>query len=141
MGSIQDTKRQIARELRYQSSTDLEAETYEAIRHLPMAKELSKLSRMQLTARLDTYALSHTDLFKSVIEIIDHMVLPILRRSGMAGEAYFITRNSLFSIKPMSIDILTDILSDRGYHVSYWPELAQVRGIILYFLKFCLRFL
>eukprot|EP00210_Caulerpa_lentillifera_P003802 g3631.t1 len=126
VGSLQDTKRQIARELRYQSSTDLEFETYEAIRHLPMAKELSKLSRMQLTARLDTYALSHTELFKSVIQIIDHMVLPILRRAGMSGEAHFVTRNTLFSTKPMSLDILTDILSDRGYHVSYWPDLSQV---------------
>jgi len=53
----------------------------------------------------------------------------------MAGEAYFITRNSLFSVKPMSIDILTDILSDRGYHVSYWPDLAHVSDLELYSLR------
>ena len=126
VGTLDDTRRQIARELRYQSSTDLNAVTYDAIRHLPMAKEISKLSRQQLTARLDTYATSQSDLFKRIIEIIDHSVLPLLKRSGMAGEAHFITRESIFHEKPLGVDILTDVLSDRGYHVSYWREVTQI---------------
>ena len=126
VGTLDDTRRQISRELRYQSSTDLEAVTYDAIRHLPMAKELSRISRQQLTARLDTYALSHSELFHKVIEIIDRGVLPILKRSGMAGEAQYLSQSSLFSKNPMAIDILIDILSDRGYHVTYMPQTTRL---------------
>lgn len=126
VGTLDDTRKQILRELRYQSSTDLEAVTYAGIRHLPMAKELAKLSRQQLTSRLDTWALSHSELFQKVIQIIDDHVLPILRRSGMAGEATFVTRNSIFWTRPSTVDILTDVLSDRGYHVSYRPQIVQL---------------
>lgn len=126
MGTLDDTRRQISRELRYQSSTDLEAITYDAIRHLPMAKELSKLCRQTLTARLDTYALSHSDIFKATIQIIDQRVLPILKRSGMAGEAHFITRDGFFTTTPLAVDVLTDVLSDRGYHVTYAPRVVQL---------------
>ena len=126
VGTLDDTRRQISTELRYQSSTDLEAVTYDAIRHLPMAKELSRISRQQLTARLDTYALSHSELFHKVIEIIDRGVLPILKRSGMAGEAQYMSQNALFTKNPIAIDILTDILSDRGYHVTYTPQTTKL---------------
>lgn len=126
IGTLDDTRRQISRELRYQSSTDLEAVTYDAIRHLPMAKELVKLSRQALTARLDTYAILHSATFKKVITIIDQEVLPILKRSGMTGEAVFTTDHSLFSSQPIAVDILIDVLSDRGFHVSYIPDVTRI---------------
>jgi hypothetical protein len=38
MGTLEECRLQITRELRYQSSMDLEEATYAAIRHLPLAK-------------------------------------------------------------------------------------------------------
>jgi hypothetical protein len=40
MGSLAATQEQITKELRYQSSLDLGAPTYAAIRHLPLARDL-----------------------------------------------------------------------------------------------------
>ncbi|GMH36998.1 hypothetical protein BSKO_04871 [Bryopsis sp. KO-2023] len=119
MGSVDDSRRQIAKELRYQSSMDLNAETYAAIRHLPMAKELCRMVRQQLTRRLDSYMLNHRDVFHKVIALVEDAVLPILRRCGMAGEAVYHTYDELFTEQPLAIDVFVDVLTDRGFHVSY----------------------
>ena len=66
MGSLEECRAQIARELRYQSSLDLDEATYAAIRHLPLAKDLVRASRQQLVAHLDGYAKRHHDLFQLV---------------------------------------------------------------------------
>ena len=66
MGSLEECRAQIARELRYQSSLDLDEATYAAIRHLPLAKDLVRASRQQLVAHLDGYAKRHNALFERV---------------------------------------------------------------------------
>ena len=66
MGSLEACRAQIARELRYQSSLDLDEATYAAIRHLPLAKDLVRMSRQQLVHRLDLYCKRHPDLFTAV---------------------------------------------------------------------------
>ena len=66
MGSLEECRAQIARELRYQSSLDLDEATYAAIRHLPLAKDLVRASRQQLVAHLDGYAKRHKSLFERV---------------------------------------------------------------------------
>ena len=67
MGDLESTKAQIARELRYQSSMDLDDRTYAAIRHLPLAPELVRASRQQLVAHLDSYARRHASTFDKVL--------------------------------------------------------------------------
>lgn len=67
MGSLEDTRAQISRELRYQSSLDLDESTYSAIRHLPLAQDLVRASRQQLVHRLDTYSKRHHKIFMEVI--------------------------------------------------------------------------
>ena len=66
MGTLEECRAQIARELRYQSSLDLDEATYAAIRHLPLAKDLVRASRQQLVAHLDGYAKRHKELFERV---------------------------------------------------------------------------
>lgn len=66
MGSVEECRRQIVRELRYQSSMDLEEHTYSAIRHLPLARELVRTSRQQLVSHLDSYCRKHHDIFQQV---------------------------------------------------------------------------
>ena len=66
MGSLEDTRAQISRELRYQSSLDLDESTYAAIRHLPLAQDLVRASRQQLVHRLDTYSKRHHKIFMEV---------------------------------------------------------------------------
>lgn len=66
MGSVEECRHQIIRELRYQSSMDLEEQTYSAIRHLPLARELVRTSRQQLVSHLDSYCRKHNSIFKQV---------------------------------------------------------------------------
>ena len=66
MGTVDECRRQIVRELRYQSSMDLEEQTYSAIRHLPLARELVRTSRQQLVSHLDSYSRKHNSIFKQV---------------------------------------------------------------------------
>lgn len=63
---IAECKAQIARELRYQSSLDLDEATYAAIRHLPLAKDLVRISRQQLVSHLDFYCKRHNKTFLQV---------------------------------------------------------------------------
>jgi len=67
MGSLEECRHQIVRELRYQSSMDLEEATYSAIRHLPLARELVRTSRQQLVSHLDGYCRKHNAVFKQVL--------------------------------------------------------------------------
>ena len=66
MGSLDECRQQIAREMRYQSSMDLDEATYAAIRHLPLARELVRTSRQQLVSHLDTYCKKHNAIFLQV---------------------------------------------------------------------------
>ena len=66
MGGLEDTRAQISRELRYQSSLDLDEATYAAIRHLPLAQDLVRASRQHLVHRLDTYSKRHHKIFMEV---------------------------------------------------------------------------
>ena len=66
MGSLDECRQQIAREMRYQSSMDLDEATYAAIRHLPLARELVRTSRQQLVSHLDTYCKKHHAIFLEV---------------------------------------------------------------------------
>ena len=66
MGTLTETQEAITTELRYQSLLDLGQETYQAIRHLPLAKDLVQHARQQLVNRLDDHCEKHPTLFQKV---------------------------------------------------------------------------
>lgn len=119
MGGLEDTRAQISRELRYQSSLDLDEATYAAIRHLPLAQDLVRASRQQLVHRLDTYSKRHHKIFMEVVRIIDNEAVPLLRRCSLAGHATLKSPARVFSEHPLAADMCIDILSDRGFSVAH----------------------
>jgi hypothetical protein len=48
-----------------------------------------------------------------VIDRIMNDVLPVIRQSGLAGHAEYVTRSTFFSENPIAIDMLVDVLTDR----------------------------
>ena len=66
MGTLAETQEAITTELRYQSLLDLSQDTYQAIRHLPLAKDLVQHARQQLVNRLDDHCEKHPVLFQKV---------------------------------------------------------------------------
>jgi hypothetical protein len=65
-GSVEECEAQIAHELRYQSSLDLDERTYASITTLPLARDIVQHSRKALVQRLDDYCLLHTDTYGQV---------------------------------------------------------------------------
>lgn len=122
MGTLHDCRAQIMRELRYQSSLDLDEKTYAAIRHLPLARDLVRVARQRLVFRLDMYCKKHYKLFTDIISLIDTEIMPVLRQCSMAGHAEYRSRHPLLLSSHLAVDILIDILTDRGFNVAHFVE-------------------
>jgi adenylate kinase family enzyme len=122
MGGLQECRNQIVRELRYQSSLDLDEKTYAAIRHLPLAKDLVRVARQRLVFRLDMYCRKHYRLFTDIISLIDTEVIPLLKQCSLAGHAEYRTRHPLLLSSHLAVDMLIDILTDRGFSVAHFVE-------------------
>ena len=59
-GPIAEVQANILKELKYQSSLELDPRTFERLRALPLAEELVVHGRQELVKRLDSYELEHT---------------------------------------------------------------------------------
>eukprot|EP00898_Chlorokybus_atmophyticus_P001305 jgi/Chlat1/2175/Chrsp17S02853 len=119
MGSLADCKARIAQEMRYQSAFELSEATHAAIRHIPLSSDLVKHSRQRLVARLEDYCAKEADAFQHVVKIIHAEVLPILRKSALGGSAVYSTEAEFFKHNAHAADMLADILSERGFSVTW----------------------
>jgi len=125
MGSLEDCKDQIAQELRYQSSLELNEKTYNFIRGIPLAHEIARQSRQELVKRLDHYTAYSPDVFKQVMSVLHEEVMPLLWRNSLAGHAEYETCAELWADTPVAVDMLVDVLSDRGFGVAYKATVHQ----------------
>lgn len=125
MGTVEECRAQITRELRYQSSLDLAPETYAEIRHLPLARDLVRCARQHLVTRLDGYRRKRPEMLRAVVATVKDRVVPLVARSSLAGFALFRTSDPLFD-EPAAVEALIDVLSDRGFAVSHVPETRLV---------------
>lgn len=57
-----------------------------------------------------------------VLQVIDDEAVPLLRRCSLSGNADLLTHNALFSQQPLAVDMLIDILTDRGFFVAHVAE-------------------
>jgi len=89
--SIDEVRSIILREFEYQSSMELDGETYDSIQHLPLAADVGKHARQQLVRRMETYQIHYKDLFKQGIYLIDSEIMPVIKRHSIAGRAHIRT--------------------------------------------------
>ena len=127
VGSREEVEQNILRELKYQSSLELEPGTFEQIRGIPLASEIVVHARQELVKRMDSYALEHPELFGSVIKVINRVFIPIIERHAISGRAIVNTEDELFT-NPLALAILIDIFSERGYHAVIDKQLNRVPG-------------
>ncbi len=113
-GSVEEVQRRIQDELRYQSSLELDHETYDRITRIPIARELSVHARQELVKRLDSYNAEHPGLFDQAVQLIQEKFMPIIRRHTMSGRAH-INSESLILADPLALAMIIDIFADRGY--------------------------
>jgi len=114
-GSIQDVEQNILNEVRYQSLLELDPETFDCLRILPLASEIILHARQDLVRRLDAYAVEHGELFHQVIDFIQTKIMPIVVRHAISGLASVNSEDKLLH-NDLALAMLIDIFSERGYH-------------------------
>ena len=114
-GPIPSVEKYISKELQYQSLLELNQETYDRIRSIPLASEIVIHARQELVTRLDTYEREHKNLFEKVAGSIEKEFIPIILRHAISGEAQITLEHSLYS-SSLARSMLIDIFSERGFH-------------------------
>ena len=114
-GSISEVEKNILHELDYQSSLELDPETFDRLRHLPLARDIIVHARQELVRRLDAYELEHPEEFGKVVEFIERKLMPVVIRHAISGLATVNSEESLLSDN-LTLAMLIDIFSERGFH-------------------------
>ena len=82
-------------------------------------------ARQELVRRLDSYEHASAPLLKEVASFIETNVVPVILRHALAGRSVVKTDHALFET-PLAIDMVLDILSERGYHAVYQEQHIQI---------------
>lgn len=124
-GSIESVERNIRKELDYQSSLELDPETHDAVRRLPLASDLITHARQELVRRMDSYQLEHRTLFHRVIRLIEERFIPIVIRHAIPGMAVVNSQDPAFD-DPLALAMVIDIFAERGYRAVANVNLAEI---------------
>jgi adenylate kinase len=124
-GPIAEVQANILKELKYQSSLELDPRTFERLRALPLAEELVVHGRQELVKRLDSYELEHPHLLTEIVELVSTKFMPIITRHALSGRAHVNSEDPIFN-EPLAIPMLIDLFSERGYHAVVDKHIQEV---------------
>ncbi len=124
-GDLGSVERAIQKEFQYQSSLELDEETFDAIHHIPLATEIVLNARQHLVARLESYQRDHSALFHRVIHVIQHEFVAVIQIHAIGGRAKLTTENEIFA-DPLAMNMLIDVMNERGYGVTSYQEFRDV---------------
>ncbi len=116
-GSLPEVRQNIVRELKYQSSLELDPRTFDSVRKLPLASEIVSHARQELVKRLDGYEFEHREEFHNVIRFIETDIMPIVMHHAISGSAHVNSENPILE-SPLGMAMLIDVFSERGYHAT-----------------------
>ncbi|HEX2656685.1 MAG TPA: nucleoside monophosphate kinase [Polyangia bacterium] len=122
---LHDVEASINAEFQYQSSLELGHATFDIIHHIPLVSELTLHARQELVRRLDSYEHASAPLFRDVAKFIEAQMVPVITRHALAGRSVVKTDHPLFD-DATAIDMVLDILSERGYHAVYQEQHIQI---------------
>ncbi|ORY98603.1 putative adenylate kinase [Syncephalastrum racemosum] len=117
-GSIKEVMEIILREFEYQSSLELDSETYDAISHIPLATTIGVHARQELISRLEHYQEIEPVALHKAINFIDDHIIPTVTRHSISGHAMIRTEEAQLNDSHF-VNIVMDVLSERGYHVTF----------------------
>ena len=107
----------ILEELEYQSSLELDPRTYDVLRDIPEATEITRHARRDLVYRIDRYHLEHPDLFEQVVALIEKKFMPVIIPHAVSGRTHVNSEDELLD-NPKALLMLIDIFSERGFLAS-----------------------
>jgi adenylate kinase len=114
-GDVVEVEENILKELQYQSSLELDPRTFDRLRLIPIAEEITEHARQELIKRLDSYEYANEDLFAQVVHLVETDFMPIIHRHAFSGRASVNTELEIFE-DPLALTMLIDIFSERGFH-------------------------
>ncbi|MEK7415879.1 MAG: nucleoside monophosphate kinase [Planctomycetota bacterium] len=124
-GDIASVERAIIGEFSYQSSLELDDETFDAIHNIPLASEIVIAARQHLVERLENYQRENPALFHRVIAAIEQDFIPAIVLHAMTGLAKITSDSDLFA-DPLAQSMLVDVLNERGYRTTATCELREI---------------
>ncbi len=124
-GPIEEVQENILKELRYQSSLELDPRTFARLRTLPLAEEIALHGRQEMVKRLDGYELENPELLARVVELIKSKFIPIIARHALSGRAHVNSEDLIFN-EPYAIPMLIDLFSERGFHAVVDKHIQEV---------------
>src|SRR5688572_11726307 len=116
-GPIEAVEQNILKELRYQSTLELDPRTLDSLRRIPVASSITVHARQEMVKRLDSYALEHKELLAKVVALIENKMMPIILRHAITGVAHINTEDTTLE-DPLALAMLIDVFSERGYHAA-----------------------
>ena len=116
-GPIESVEQNILKELRYQSTLELDPRTVDRLRGIPVASAIIVHARQEMVNRLDSYELENPELFAKVTQFIETKIIPIVLRHAISGVALINTENSVLDDQ-LALAMLIDVFSERGYHAA-----------------------
>ena len=116
-GSFETVEQNILKELRYQSTLELDPRTVDKLRIIPVASSIIVHARQELVKRIDGYALEHGELLDKVVTFIEKKMMPIILRHAISGVAHINTEDAVLE-DPLALAMLIDLFSERGYHAA-----------------------
>lgn len=125
--SVADVQRRLVLEF---ATQELSARTYTAVASIPRATRVRERARPELVARLDEWERTQRPLFASAVRMISEQFIPACRRAAFAGVAVVKVSPTSEGWKelqqPLCVDLVVDILSERGYSVRHDVVSQQV---------------
>lgn len=118
-GTVEEVRQRIEDELAYQSSLELEPATFDFISQVPVAGSILAHARQELVQRLDGYVRHQKPLFAQVMELIQTIILPPLRRQALTGLVIVPVTTALLT-HPEAQAMLVDLFSERGYRATVY---------------------
>jgi len=124
-GPIAEVQANILKELKYQSSLELDPRTFQRLRALPLAEEMVVHARQELVKRLDGYELEHPELLSQIVELVGTKFMPIITHHALSGRAHVNSEDPIFN-QPLAIPMMIDVFSERGYHAVIDKTISQI---------------
>ncbi len=125
-GDLLSVEREIQADFRYDSEFELDSQSYDLLKDLPLATQLAKNGRQLLVRRLETYhEADKKPLLDHVTATIHREFIPVIAAHAVAGLARIWSDDSLFA-NPLAREMLIDLLSERGFRVSVTVRGRQV---------------
>ena len=113
-GNVEAVRERVIAELKYQSSLELEEDTFNLVSSVPLADTVGTHAREQLVRRLDAYQRKASCVFKEVVDLLLAEFIPLVRRHAFSGHVVVHSENKIFQ-DSLATAIFLDVLSERGY--------------------------